>query len=55
MRKLDLTVLLIEQNARLASTVADRMYVLSAGRVQYHDTPAALLSHPEVLEKFLSA
>lgn len=55
MRKLDLTVLLIEQNAKLASTVADHIYVLSAGRIQYHDTPEALLANPEVLEKFLSA
>lgn len=55
MRKLDLAVLLIEQNSKLASTVADRIYVLSAGRIEYHDTPAKLASNPEVLEKFLSA
>jgi branched-chain amino acid transport system ATP-binding protein len=55
MRKLDLAVLLIEQNAKLASTVADRIYVLSAGRIEYHDTPAKLAANPEVLEKFLSA
>ncbi|MES2534374.1 MAG: ABC transporter ATP-binding protein [Pseudomonadota bacterium] len=55
MRKLDLTVLLIEQNAKLASTVADRIYVVSAGLIQYHDTPQQLLQNPEVLEKFLSA
>lgn len=55
MRKLDLAVLLIEQNSKLASTVADRIYVLSAGRIAYHDTPAKLAANPEVLEKFLSA
>lgn len=55
MRKLDLAVLLIEQNSKLASTVADRIYVLSAGRIEYHDTPAKLAANPEVLEKFLSA
>lgn len=55
MRKLDLTVLLIEQNAMLASTVADRIYVVSAGLIQFHDTPQQLLRNPEVLEKFLSA
>ncbi len=55
LRKMDLTVLLIEQNAVLASSVADRIYVVSAGRVQYHDTPAQLLRNPEVIEKFLSA
>ncbi len=55
MRKLDLTVLLIEQNAKLATTVADHIYVISAGRIQHHDKPQALLQNPEVLEKFLSA
>jgi len=55
LRKMDLTVLLIEQNAKLASTVADHIYVVSAGRVQYHDTPRVLLDNPDVLEKFLSA
>jgi branched-chain amino acid transport system ATP-binding protein len=55
MRQLDLTVFLIEQNAKLASTVADRIYVISAGRIEYHDTPARLAANPDVLEKFLSA
>ncbi|CAM5182305.1 Branched-chain amino acid transport system ATP-binding protein OS=Castellaniella defragrans OX=75697 GN=HNR28_002818 PE=3 SV=1 [Castellaniella defragrans] len=54
LRKLDLTVLLIEQNAKLASTVADHIYVISAGRIQYHDTPEALRQNPEILKKFLS-
>ena len=55
MRALNLTVLLIEQNAMLASHVADRIYIMSAGRVQFHDTPASLMQNPEVIEKFLSA
>lgn len=55
MRQLKLTVLLIEQNAMLASSVADRIYIMSAGRVQYHDTPDRLMKNPEVIEKFLSA
>jgi branched-chain amino acid transport system ATP-binding protein len=55
MRKLDLTVLLIEQNAKLASTAADHIYVVSAGMIQFHDTPDRLLQNPDVLEKFLSA
>lgn len=55
LRKLDLTVFLIEQNAKLASTVADHVYVIAAGRIQYHDTPQALAENSEVLEKFLSA
>jgi len=55
MRGLNLTVLLIEQNAMLASHVADRIYIMSAGQVQFHDTPASLMQNPEVIEKFLSA
>jgi branched-chain amino acid transport system ATP-binding protein len=55
LRKLGLTVLLIEQNAKLAGTVADRIYIVSAGLIQYHNTPQELLQNPEVLEKFVSA
>ena len=55
MRSLKLTVLLIEQNAMLASSVADRIYIMSAGRIQYHDTPERLMQNPEVIETFLSA
>jgi branched-chain amino acid transport system ATP-binding protein len=55
MKKLALTVLLIEQNAMLASSVADRIYIMSAGRIQYHDTPERLMHDPEVIEKFLTA
>ncbi len=49
-----LTVLLIEQNAMLAGTVADRIYVLQAGRIRFHDAPATLFQNPEVAESFLS-
>ncbi len=55
MRQLGLTVLLIEQNAKLAEMVADRIYIVSAGLIQYHNTPEELLKNPEVLEKFVSA
>ena len=55
MKKLALTVLLIEQSAMLASSVADRIYIMSAGRIQYHDTPERLMRDPEVIEKFLTA
>jgi len=35
--------------------VADRIYIMSAGRMQFHDTPDRLMKNPEVIEKFLSA
>jgi len=28
---------------------------MAAGSIRYHDTPAALMQNPEVLETFLSA
>ena len=55
MRESGLTVLLIEQNSQLTGAVADRVYIMAAGKIHYHDTPANLLRNPEVLETFLSA
>ena len=55
MRAAGLTVLLIEQNSKLTSAVADRIYIIAAGSIRYHDTPDALMKNPEVLETFLSA
>lgn len=55
MRKSGFTVLLIEQNSRLTGAVADRIYIVAAGSIRYHDTPGALMQNPEVLETFLSA
>ena len=54
MRGAGLTVLLVEQNARLTCDVADRIYVMQSGRIRYHDTPARLFENQEVLESFLS-
>ena len=54
LKKQGLTVFLVEQNASLTTRVADQIYVLSAGEIKYHDTPANLLNSKEVLETFLS-
>ena len=54
LRKAGLTVLLAEQNAKLASEVADRIYILQVGRIRFHDTPKKLLENPEVVETYLS-
>jgi branched-chain amino acid transport system ATP-binding protein len=54
LRERGLTVLLAEQNAKLASDVADRIYILQNGRIRFQDTPGNLLANREVVETFLS-
>ncbi|MGG5822063.1 ABC transporter ATP-binding protein [Falsiroseomonas sp. HW251] len=47
------TVLLVEQNARMALRLAHRGYVLATGRVTRTGTGAALLADPAVQESYL--
>lgn len=47
------TILLVEQNARLALTLADRGYVLETGRVVLADEASALLSNDIVRAAYL--
>ncbi len=47
------TLLLIEQNARAALTVADYAYVLEAGRIVMQGTGAGLLQNDEVRKIYL--
>jgi branched-chain amino acid transport system ATP-binding protein len=54
MREAGLTVLLVEQNAKLTCDVADRIYVMQSGQIRYHDTPGRLFENQDVLESFLS-
>jgi branched-chain amino acid transport system ATP-binding protein len=54
LKRTGFTVLLVEQNASMAGSVADRIYVLQTGRIRYHDTPKKLFENPEVAESFLS-
>jgi branched-chain amino acid transport system ATP-binding protein len=46
-------VLLVEQNFGLAMSVADYVYVLSAGRFVFEGTPADLQRSPEILDQHL--
>jgi len=49
-----LTILLSEQNAKLATAIADRIYVVQAGRIQMARTTESLLDDPKFVESFLS-
>jgi branched-chain amino acid transport system ATP-binding protein len=52
-RRRGTTVLLVEQNARMALSVADRGYVLETGRLALSGTPAELWSNDEVRAAYL--
>lgn len=48
LREKGLTLLLVEQDATVALSIADRGYVLQNGKVALHDTGANLLNNDEV-------
>jgi branched-chain amino acid transport system ATP-binding protein len=52
-RELGMTVLLVEQNARMALDVADYGYVMENGRVVFDGTPERLRAHADVAEFYL--
>jgi branched-chain amino acid transport system ATP-binding protein len=47
------TVLLVEQNAKLALEVSQRGYVMESGLITLTDTSAALLRNPQVRQAYL--
>jgi branched-chain amino acid transport system ATP-binding protein len=47
------TIVLVEQNARLALKLADRGYVLEVGRIALADSASALLANPDVQNAYL--
>jgi branched-chain amino acid transport system ATP-binding protein len=47
------TILLVEQNARLALEVASRGYVMESGEITLADDSAALLASPQVRQAYL--
>ena len=47
------SILLAEQNARLALTIADRGYVFQNGRIHLSGSANDLLNSPEVAERYL--
>ena len=47
------TILLVEQNAKMALTLADHAYLYEAGEIVLEGSGAELLSHPEVKKAYL--
>jgi branched-chain amino acid transport system ATP-binding protein len=52
-RDLGTTILLVEQNAHIALSLARRGYVLETGRIVLEDAAASLLADPQVREAYL--
>ena len=48
-----IAILLVEQNASMALTIANRGYVLQTGRVVLQDTARGLLDHPMMRSSYL--
>jgi branched-chain amino acid transport system ATP-binding protein len=47
------TVFMVEQNANMALSIADRGYVLQTGRIVLNDTAQALLVNPQMRQAYL--
>jgi branched-chain amino acid transport system ATP-binding protein len=47
------TVFVVEQNANMALSIADRGYVLQTGQIVLTDTAEALLANPQMREAYL--
>jgi branched-chain amino acid transport system ATP-binding protein len=50
----EITILLVEQNARFAFSVSDRGYVIDKGKIIYHGTIENLKNNQEVKDRYLS-
>ena len=53
LHKAGTTILLVEQNAQMALSVADRAYVLETGRISLSGTGAELAASDEVRKAYL--
>ena len=53
LRQRGVSILLVEQNARLALSIADRAYVMDGGKITLTGTGKELLNNPEVRHAYL--
>jgi branched-chain amino acid transport system ATP-binding protein len=51
--KQGITILVVEQNANVALSIADRGYVIQTGRIVMADSAEALLANPELSKAYL--
>ena len=51
--KAGVTVFVVEQNANMALSIADRGYVLQTGKIVLNDTSEALLANPQMRAAYL--
>lgn len=47
------TILLVEQNARIAFSVSDYCYILETGNIDTHGEPAALMNKKNIVKSYL--
>jgi len=55
LRERGMTILLVEQNAYVALSVADRGYVLETGRIAFSGEAESLINDPRIREAYLGA
>ena len=55
MHSLGITILLVEQNAKMALSIADRAYVLETGKIVMEGNASDLLGDPRVKKAYLGA
>ena len=53
MYKRQITILLVEQNAKMALAISDRAYVLETGNISIEGNAADLLNDPRVKKAYL--
>lgn len=53
LKKTGLSILVVEQNLKLACDVADRVLVMNKGQIVWEGTPDVLLQSDEILHKYL--
>lgn len=50
----DMTILMSEQNLKFATSIADRVYIIDKGKIQYEGTVDELLENKELLSRYIT-